>query len=507
MGEKNQIIKNLIFNIFNLVVSGLIGFLYTPYLIKNLGVIAYGIIPLAMVINQYVSIFSSSLTSTLTRFYSVAYQQGNFKDASQYLTSSFVAVIILIVFIGIAAVILIFNFNVIINVPANLLSDAKLLFIYILISLCISLLSSFLNITLYAKNRLDYMNMISLVRSFTKVIFVVVFFQLIEVNLRVIGIAGIVSEILVLMLSLIYFIKTNAREISIRFKYFNLQFLSPIIIMALWLIVHQVGDLGIYKIDLLIVNKFWSAKETGYLGAFSDFGSYLMSLMGVITSLFGPIILIAFSNNNHERIKQFIVEISFLVAILSAIIIGLLIGFAHPFITLWVGKEFSTYYDWFILKLVSLPFYASAGVFSFVYRSWNFVKAPAITTLVLGIINISILYILAKMSNRNIHYIEYILIVSGITTFIQTYVLGVVMMKVTYKDVKLFEYLKNTFLIILTLICIVLFCHLGSRWVTISSWTALLSMCIAIGLSSLVLIYFTILNKNHKKLIFKMVQR
>lgn len=505
-GEK-QISKNLIFNLINLIINAFIGILYTPYLINNLGVIAYGIIPLAMVFNQYVSIFSSSLTNTLTRFYAIAFQKKEYKNASQYLTSSFVAVILLISGIGIIAFILVVNFNKIINVPEEILLDAKLLFILTLISLCVSLISSFLNITLYAKNRLDYMNIISLLRNISKVFFVIVLFQLEAVNLKVIGISGLISEVLVLLLSFIYYRKTNEKKISLHFKYFNFQSLSPIIIMTLWLIVHQVGDMGIYKMDLFIVNKFWSIKETSYLGAFSDLGSYIMSLMAVLTSLFGPIILIAFSRDNHKQIKQFIVEISFLVAILSTVIIGILIGFAKPFITLWVGEEFAVYYFWFILKLISIPFYTSAGVFSFIYRSWNFVKFPAVITLFLGIINIIALYFLARYSKGNLQYVDYILVFSSLITFVQTYILGVFMMKQIYKDIKIFSYIKNSFLIVYTLIFIVICCHFSSMFFIIDNWISLFTMSIIIGLFSLLFIYFGILKKIHKDFIFKIIKK
>ena len=79
----NQVKKNLLFNIISLLVNVAIGILYTPYLVKSLGVVAYGVVPLALIINQYISVVTGSLTSALTRFYSIALQKGD-KEEGDY---------------------------------------------------------------------------------------------------------------------------------------------------------------------------------------------------------------------------------------------------------------------------------------------------------------------------------------------------------------------------------------------------------------------------------------
>ena len=83
MNQKNQTLRNLAFNLISLVVNIGLGLFYTPYLVKSLGIMAYGIVPLALVINQYINVVTGSLTGSLTRFYSVAYQKKNYKEASR----------------------------------------------------------------------------------------------------------------------------------------------------------------------------------------------------------------------------------------------------------------------------------------------------------------------------------------------------------------------------------------------------------------------------------------
>ena len=63
--------KNLYTNIANLVVNIVVGIYYTPYLVNQLGLAAYGIIPLTLIVNQYISVLTGSLTSALSRFYTI----------------------------------------------------------------------------------------------------------------------------------------------------------------------------------------------------------------------------------------------------------------------------------------------------------------------------------------------------------------------------------------------------------------------------------------------------
>lgn len=74
-----QIRKNLITNVMCLIANVLVGLLYTPYLVKELGVVTYGVLPIALVVNQYIIILTDSLQSSVTRFYSLEYRQKNYK--------------------------------------------------------------------------------------------------------------------------------------------------------------------------------------------------------------------------------------------------------------------------------------------------------------------------------------------------------------------------------------------------------------------------------------------
>src|SRR5690606_28178542 len=144
----------------------------------------------------------------------------------------------------------------------------------------------------------------------------------------------------------------------------------------------------------------------------------------VIGSLFGPLILIAYANNRHEEVKQMTLDRSLSVGILVAVMSGVLAGFSPILLKIWLGEEFVEYNAWLILKLFLVPFYASAGVFSFAARAFNKVRFPAIMTVGFGFLNFSLLYGLAFFANQNLDYINWMLTVALIIGISQSYFLN-----------------------------------------------------------------------------------
>jgi O-antigen/teichoic acid export membrane protein len=412
MDQKKQTLRNLVFNLISLIVNIGLGLFYTPYLVKSLGIMAYGIVPLALVINQYINVVTGSLTGSLTRFYSVAYQKKNYKEASGYISSSFAAIFAITIALVPVFTLLVHKIDKVFNIPLEYTTEAKSLFLFTIISFIMSMFSSLYNITLYSQNRLDLLNVVKIVRILFKVVFTIIFFESIKQGISFIGYANFLSELLVLILSIYYFKITVSRDVKISLGFFSKGALFGILSMTLWVIIHQVGDTGLYRIDNILVNLFWSTRESGILGALSEFGTYVMTVVAVIASLFGPLILIAYSEDDHKSVIRLTSDNSLLVGLSSALLVGLSIGFAKPIISLWLGEEYVLYKHWFILKQVTLPFYAAAGVFAFVYRAWNKVIFPALATLTIGLLNFGFSYFLCQISNGSEKFIYYMLLVA-----------------------------------------------------------------------------------------------
>jgi membrane protein EpsK len=495
MSETRQTRRNLYSNAFTLVVGILLGLYYTPYLVRSLGIVAYGIVPLALVINQYINVITGSLTGALTRFYSVAIQQDNIPDASRYLSSSFVGITVLVLALLPVFALIVIKVDAIFTIPEGYVQNARVLFSMTILSFVISLYSSLLNITLYAKNRLDLMNHVKILRNVAKVLATILFFEAIRQDVAYIGHANAIAEVLTLILSIYYFVKVTDRQVRVSPKHFEKGALLSVLAMTTWVIIHQLGDTGLYRIDNILVNIFWSTRESGILGALSEFGTYVMTIIAVFSSLFGPLILIAYSKGNQEEVVRLSLDNSLFVGILTALLVGLLIGFAKPIIGLWLGDEYAAYSHWFILKQVTLPFYAAAGIFAFVYRAWNRVKFPALFTLALGALNFIVAYVICFVNDGTERHILYLLVAATFFIVVQSYGLNAYYFWKLYPEVKARDPLVIFLKILAGLAFTAVVARIYTTWLGVDNLVQLLLGMTLVSLIFLVFGYIGILNR------------
>jgi membrane protein EpsK len=74
---KRQLPRNLLLQVLSFGTSIAVGILLTPYLVSHLGRAAYGLIPLAGVMTQYVSMVTYSISSATGRFLTLALQEAS----------------------------------------------------------------------------------------------------------------------------------------------------------------------------------------------------------------------------------------------------------------------------------------------------------------------------------------------------------------------------------------------------------------------------------------------
>lgn len=213
--------RNFFTNIIHLIVNVVVGVLYTPYLVRSVGVIAYSVVPLALVINQYINVISLSLVNALTRFYSVEYRNGNMEKASKYFSTSIVVGIVFSLILYPLLHIAINYVDMFFDIPNNLLGESKLLFRFTVASFFLSILSNCVNITLFADNLLDYVNYLKVTRQALKFLLNIGFFVFLQTNILYIGLANFIAELAVLLLSIYFYKITKPSRIHFQFLLYN----------------------------------------------------------------------------------------------------------------------------------------------------------------------------------------------------------------------------------------------------------------------------------------------
>jgi len=72
---KKQLPRNALMKGFSFVSALIVGLWLVPYLVRQMGTAAYGLVPLAGLLTQYVGIISNCLAQSVTRFLTIELQK------------------------------------------------------------------------------------------------------------------------------------------------------------------------------------------------------------------------------------------------------------------------------------------------------------------------------------------------------------------------------------------------------------------------------------------------
>lgn len=385
-----QVRKNFFTNIFCLVANVIVGLMYTPFLLNKLGVATYGVLPIALVINQYIIIITDALQGSVTRFYSIEYRQKNYKQASIYFTSAIaVTVILALIFMPIIETSMPILLRWL-SIPNDLGLSVGLLITYTVASLFVAVCSNCVNVTIYSDNRLDLINYLKIFRNLSKLLLNVLFFFIFTIDVSNVGLASLVTEIIILIVSVLMYYYTRHNEILIKWKYINMGAMKPVLKMLSWVSLASFSSVFIYKIDTIFINNYFGLYYTGVLGSISEFGSYCISITGVIGLLFRPLMLIAYSEKRHEDLVRITINGAYIVGIISSLLCGVVIGVSSSLLRVWLSDEISKYSIWMMIKMLIIPITTYGSTVGIVNNLWNNVKSFAIWSLIIALVYVVI---------------------------------------------------------------------------------------------------------------------
>ena len=87
--KRDRFSINLLANLGQLGLSMAVGVWYVPYLVRNLGQAAYGLIPLTAVLTSYMGLITVGLNSPLARYLIIELEREDHEKANQVFNASF----------------------------------------------------------------------------------------------------------------------------------------------------------------------------------------------------------------------------------------------------------------------------------------------------------------------------------------------------------------------------------------------------------------------------------
>lgn len=501
--SKKQIGINMIANIFAFVVSMGINLFFTPFLIKTVGIEAYSFLPMTGNITSYFMIIATALNSMSGRFITVAIHKNDEEQARTYFSTTFFSNIVLSLFFGIVFTAIIVFLDKILQIPTSIQSDIKILFALTFLSTIITLLTTVFSVATFCKNRLDLNSLVQISTSVLRVVVLFLLFVFFKANIIYIGIASVVV-VATSGIANIFFTKHLLPNLVIARKYFDRKAIKILISSGIWNSVSQSGVILLTGFDLLLANIFLSATSAGNIGIAKTIPGLIYSISSLVVTAFVPEFTILFAKEKKEELLNSIkVSLKILTLIMSIPLAGFVV-LGYDFYNLWIpAQDNKLIYILTIIAMIPTFFTVFIVPLKNVYGVTNKLKKPTLFTLLLGVCNLIIVFILLKIFPQyGIYFIagvSGILMLTDMLLFAPIYCAKCLNLKWTTFYPHIFGSSLST------AILIIMFCIIKSLFV-INNWFVLFLVFALCGFVGLLFNFMLILNRTEKRSIILIVK-
>ena len=336
--KNKQLAINMISQVGVFVISYGITFLLSPYIVRSLGIEAYGFVGLSNTIISYLQIATIALNSMAGRFITIEYHRGDFQKAKEYFSSVFYSNVFLSLIIAIISMGLVVYLEYVISVPNHLLLDVKWLFVLITANSLINLIFNVYTVSPFIANRIEITATRNLVSKIIYAGVIVGLFYCFSAKLYYLGIASILSSIYLVYAN--YRIKNEITpELEISYSNFKLDSVWELTKSGIWNLITKLGDLLQRGFDLLFANWFINAVAMGVLSITTQVPFIILSVLSMLSASFAPSMTKDFALNDMEAIKSELTKSVRILSIMIIIPISALYVYGDIFYKLWLPGQ------------------------------------------------------------------------------------------------------------------------------------------------------------------------
>lgn len=387
--DRKKAIRNLGSNLVLFSVQTVVSFLLTRFLIDNLGVEAYGMIPLANSLVPYLTLVSVGLSASLGRHFTVAWASGDRKTAASFMNAAFSVSMVAIVSALVLGVALSAVALSRLQIPAGLLTDTALLFAAVTIASALTVGRSLSAVVPFAEGRIDTDNIATLLDVLVRVAVVVGTFVVLGPKLGFVA-AGIVAGAVAGLIVNVAVWRHLAPWLVPRLVQPQRRQLSDLLGTSAWVIVNQLGALLFLATDLVVINLILGPVIVGRYGSVMLWATFLRGLAGALSTFLTPLMVRKYARGDSDSLVATGGSAVKLVGLSVALPVGVIAGFSAPILAVWLGPEFVQMSPVLMALVLHLCVNLAVVPLFSVQISHNRLKVPGLMTVGAGVINIGL---------------------------------------------------------------------------------------------------------------------
>lgn len=505
MNNKRRTIINLICSIMVMITNLLIGFVLSPYIVRNIGVEANGFVTLASNFVTYASLIVTALNSMAARYITISYVQKDYKKANLYYNSVFWGNLLIVAVLVLPALFFIVKMETIIDVPPDIVTDVKLLFAFVFFGFFLSTGLPNWDCGTYVTNRLDRSYIPSVFASVIRCACIFLMMSLMAPKVWYVGFAATILTVITLITNC-YNTHTLTPELRIRLSngkpIYSLKAIWELVGSGIWNSISSVGNMLLSGLDLIIANMALGATAMGIVSLSKTLPHLMQQLSSSICNAFAPELTINYAKGDMEAVLKDIKRAMKFTSVIMTVPFAGIVVLSDRFYQLWVpSQDAALLHMLTILSILGYMFTSGTQILYNVFSTVNKVKENAMAMLLSGAVSTALTLLLVHYTQLGIYAVV------GVSVFVCLVRNMVFTVPMTAKYLG-YHYLQFYPQVGKTILSSVLLIGAGfavKQFLPQGSWGAFIISAVIVGILGVLINVFLLLNRSERQFLCKIV--
>lgn len=497
LSNNQKIYINLAASFFSYIVSSGISFFLSPYIVRNIGVAAYGFVNLANNFISYASLVTIAVNSLAGRFITIKIKQNDYDGANRYYSSVFIANSFLSSALLVAGMNIVIFLEKLIDVPENILWDVKILFASLFLNCIINTVGSVFGVSIFANNKLYLGSIRGIESNVARAIILVVAFILLPPKVSYLGITSLLTGIYSISFN-IYYTKRLSPYLKIRKKYFDFSAIKELITSGIWNLITRLGQILTDGLDLLITNLFINSTAMGVLSLAKTVPGVITGIVGSMASSFSPNFTALYAENRIEELTKSLKQSMKIMGVICNLPIIVLIVCGNRFFELWQPTQDARQLQ--VLSILTIGCIIFSGGINSIYNIFtvvNKLRANSVAVVIGGFLSALITFIVLKTTSLGVFA------VAGVSTIIS--IIRNLCFTAPYGarclNLKWYEFYPDIFKPVAFVVISIIPSYFINKLFVNNSWLILIVIAFITSVVSIFFGYFVVFNKEDREFI------
>lgn len=464
-----KILRTLLTTGLAYVVSYGITLVLTPYITNTVGAEAYGFVSLARQFAEYAAIITMALNMYAARYISLAYHNNEIKQANVYFSSVFWGNLVLGTALMAVAIVLILCLEHLLQIPAALVADVKLLFLFVFVGFWVTTFFSVFGCARFIKDKLDIGGIFKTLSYVVNMLVLIVAYVLFPAKVFYVGL-GTIAANLVVALADYWMSKKYTPELRTRRKDFSGAAVKRLLLDGSWSSLNSLGGILNSGLDLIVCNQMLSTLAMGQLAIAKTMHTIVQGLYTIVDQAFIPSFLKSYAANDKPKLLEELKLSMKVSGALANIAFAGFVALGMAYYRLWIpGQDIELIY---ILTVITLLVCIPSGAVHPLYYIYTLTvkrMIPSFVTIAGGVFNVIGMYVLIRYAGMGVYAVAWTtVVVMAVVNFITNPLYMAYVLKVPYRTFYP-DILRN----VLSCAALVLVFGGLSRLYTPSSWLTL----------------------------------